>query len=245
MSDMFPPNDQSPDQASTIDQKIGLLHRLRNYFLTGVVFTAPIAITVFIGWKFIRYLDERTAVLIPAKYNPENYLPFAVPGIGLVIAVLGLMLIGALTANFLGRYLTEIGENIVNRMPVVRSIYNALKQIFETAVSQSSTSFRQVVLVEYPRKGIWAIAFQTANTSGEVFRRLNGREMLNVFLPTTPNPTSGFLLFVPKDDVVFLDMSVEEGIKLVISAGMVIPPDRAVELSEAVPQTEDTEQPST
>lgn len=204
---------------------MGLTQRLRNYFLTGIVITAPIAITVFLGWRFISYLDRQTAVLIPAKYNPENYLPFAVPGIGLVIAILGLMLIGALTANFLGRYLLEFGERIVNRMPVVRSVYSALKQIFETAVSNSSSSFRQVVMVEYPRPGIWAIAFVTATTSGEIGRRFEGRDMINVFLPTTPNPTSGFLLFVPKDDAVYLDMSVEEGIKLVISAGMVIPPD--------------------
>lgn len=179
----------NPDTPEEAPQRVGLTHRLRNYFLTGVVITAPIAITVYIGWKFVSYLDRKTAVLIPAQYNPENYLPFAVPGIGLVLAILGLMLIGALTANFLGRYLLEFGERIVNRMPVVRSIYNALKQIFETAVSNSSTSFRQVVLVEYPRPGIWAIAFLTATTSGEVSRRFDGREMINVFLPTTPNPT--------------------------------------------------------
>jgi uncharacterized membrane protein len=224
-----PDNDQPMEET---EHKSGLFHRLRNYFLTGVVFSAPIGITAYIAWKFVRYLDEQTSILIPAKYNPENYLPFAVPGVGLVIALVGLTVIGALTANFLGRYLIEFGEGIVNRMPVVRSVYNALKQIFETAVSQSTNSFRQVLLVEYPRKGIWAIAFQTADTTGEVRRHLNGREMLNVFLPTTPNPTSGFLLFLPRDDVVFLDMTVEEGIKLVISAGMVIPPDRAVELAE-------------
>jgi uncharacterized membrane protein len=221
-----------PNTPGEEPQRIGLFHRLRNYFLTGVVITAPITITAYLGWKFLLYLDDRTSVLIPAKYNPENYLPFAVPGIGLVMTVVGLTLIGALTANFLGRYLIEVGERVVNRMPVVRSVYNALKQILETAVSSSSTSFRQVVLVEYPRKGIWAVAFLTANTSGEVERRFDGREMINVFLPTTPNPTSGFLLFVPKEDAIFLDMSVEEGIKLVISAGMVIPPDKAAELAQ-------------
>jgi len=243
MSDSPP---ESGDQVKEADKKISLSHRLRNYFLTGIVFTAPIGITVYIGWKFVHYLDERTSALIPAKYNPETYLPFAVPGIGLVIAVLGLTIIGALTANFLGRYLIEFGESIVNRMPVVRSIYNALKQIFETAMSQSSTSFRQVVLIEYPRKGIWAIAFQTADTSGEVRRRIDDRAMLNVFLPTTPNPTSGFLLFLPKDDVIFLDMTVEEGIKLVISAGMVIPPDRAAELAAGeIPAPGNDEEPST
>jgi uncharacterized membrane protein len=211
--------------------RFGVLHRLRNYFLTGVVITAPIAITAYLGWKFLVYLDDRTSVLIPAQYNPENYLPFAVPGIGLVVAMVGLTLIGALTANFLGRYLIQMGESVVNRMPVVRSVYNVLKQIFETAVSSSSTSFRQVVLIEYPRKGIWAVAFLTAYTSGEMERRFDGQEMINVFLPTTPNPTSGFLLFVPKKDTIFLDMTVEEGIKLVISAGMIIPPDKVKELS--------------
>lgn len=220
-----------PGGPEEVKLKGGLIHRLRNYFLTGVVITAPIAITAYLGWKFMAYLDRQTSVLIPAKYNPENYLPFAVPGIGLLVAILGLTLIGALTANFLGRYLLQMGERIVNRMPVIRNIYSALKQIFETAISQSSTSFRQVVLVEYPRPGIWAIAFLTATTSGEVGRRFDGREMINVFLPTTPNPTSGFLLFVPKEDAIYLDMSVEEGIKLVISAGMVIPPDTTAALA--------------
>ncbi len=204
--------------------KIGLFSRLRTYFLTGIVITAPIAITIYLTYVFVDFVDANVTPLIPARYNPETYLPFSVPGLGLFVAVLVLILIGFLTANFLGRSLLHFGERIVARMPVVRSIYKALKQIIETVLAQSSSSFREVVLFEYPRKGIWAIAFVTSEVKGEV-ADLDEETMISVFLPTTPNPTSGFLLFVPKRDLKFLDMSVEEGVKLVISAGMIWPSD--------------------
>jgi len=203
-----------------------LFHRLRAYFLTGVVVIAPIAITVYLTWIFIHAVDVRVRPLIPAKYDPETYLPFGLPGMGLFLVVVFVTLIGALTANFFGRALLRAGERILNRTPVVRSIYATLKQIFETVVSRSTATFQQVVLVEYPRKGIWAIGFITSDTRGEIQRR-SGEDLINIFLPTTPNPTSGFLLFVPRDDVIYLDMSVEEGIKNVISAGLVTPPDHA------------------
>ncbi len=202
--------------------KVGLLHRLRNYFLTGIVVTAPIAITIYLTYIFVDFVDANVTPLIPARYNPETYLPFGVPGLGLFIAVIALILIGFLTANFLGRSFLKFGERIVGRMPVVRSIYNALKQIMETVLAQSSTSFREVVLVEYPRRGIWAIAFVTSEAEGDV-ADMDDDAMISVFLPTTPNPTSGFLLFVPKHDLKFLNMTVEEGVKLVISAGMIWP----------------------
>ncbi len=202
--------------------KVGLLHRLRNYFLTGIVVTAPIAITIYLTYIFVDFVDANVTPLIPARYNPETYLPFGVPGLGVFIAVIALILIGFLTANFLGRSFLRFGERIVGRMPVVRSIYNALKQIMETVLAQSSTSFREVVLVEYPRRGIWAIAFVTSEAEGDV-ADMDDDAMISVFLPTTPNPTSGFLLFVPKHDLKFLNMTVEEGVKLVISAGMIWP----------------------
>lgn len=203
-------------------KKPGALARLRTYFLTGIVITAPIGITIYLTYVFIDFVDANVTPLIPARYNPETYLPFGVPGLGLFVAVFVLILIGFLTANFLGRSFLHFGERIVSRMPVVRSVYTALKQIMETVLAQSSSSFREVVLIEYPRKGLWAIAFVTSEAKGEV-AALSDNTIISVFLPTTPNPTSGFLLFVPKKDLRFLDMTVEEGVKLVISAGMIWP----------------------
>ena len=202
-----------------------LAARLRNYFLTGIVVTAPIGITIYIAWAFIDFVDATVTPLIPPQYQPETLFKVSIPGLGIVIVMVGLTAIGFLTANFLGRALIRIGERVVDRMPVIRSVYGALKQILETVLSQSSNAFRQCVLIEYPRKGLWAVAFLTADTEGEVKRRLD-QELVSVFVPTTPNPTSGFILFVPKQDLVFLDMPVEDGMKLVVSAGMVTPPDR-------------------
>ncbi len=205
--------------------RLGLAGRLRAYFLAGVLITAPISITIYLAWLFISFVDDSVMPLIPEQYNPERYLPFSVPGIGLILVLAGLTLIGAVTAGFLGRYFLRLSEQILNRMPVIRSVYGAVKQIFETVLAQQSGAFREVVLVEYPRKGMWALGFLTGTTEGEV-QEITDSEVVNVFLPTTPNPTSGFLLFVPKPDVVVLNMSVEEGIKMVVSGGIVTPPDR-------------------
>jgi uncharacterized membrane protein len=201
---------------------ISPLARLRAYFLTGVIVTAPIGITAFLVWQFITFLDTHVASLIPERYNPESYLPFSVPGLGLLITIAFLTLVGFLAAGLAGRTLVRIGERLLSRMPVVRSVYGTLKQIFETVLAQSSRSFREVVLIEYPRRGIGAIGFVTGPTRGEIQGRSED-ELVNVFLPTTPNPTSGFLLFVPKRDLVHLDMTIEEGIKMVISGGIVAP----------------------
>ena len=201
----------------------GPARRLRNYFITGLVVTAPVAITLYLVWQFIGLVDNIVDWLIPARILPQTYLPVAVPGLGVVIAIALLTLIGMLTANIFGRWLVRTGDRIVGRMPVVRSVYGTLKKIFETVLAQSSRSFREVVLVEYPRKGIWAIGFITGNSEGEV-QHVTAKELVNVFLPTTPNPTSGFLLFVPRDHVIHLHMTVEEGIKMVISGGIMTPP---------------------
>ncbi len=203
----------------------GFWGRIRGYFLAGVLVTAPLGITGYLAWVIVEFIDHSVTPLLPAKYNPETYLPFSLPGLGVLILIVILTLIGALTAGLLGRWLLHTGERILNRMPVVRSIYSAIKQIFETVMGQQSNAFREAVLVEYPRRGIWAIAFITGVTEGEV-QNLTEEETVNIFLPTTPNPTSGFLLFVPKEEVVPLDMSVEEAIKMVISGGIVTPPDR-------------------
>jgi uncharacterized membrane protein len=205
---------------------MSMLKRLRGYLLAGVIVTAPIGITIYLIWNVIEFFDRNFRALVPDRYHPDHYLPFTVPGLGLVVVLAGLTLIGMLTANFLGRWIMRLGEGIVDRMPVVRSIYSTLKQIFETVFAQTSRSFREVVLIEYPRRGIWAIGFVTGRTEGEVQERRE-EDLINVFVPTTPNPTSGFLLFVPAEDLIPLDMTIEQGIKMVISSGIVAPPSFA------------------
>lgn len=203
-----------------------MMARLRRYFLTGVVVTAPILITIYIVWATITWIDGLVTPLIPRQYLPDAYLPFHLPGVGLVVVLVGLTVVGWLAAGFLGRRLVRFGEAIVDRMPVVRGLYSALKQVFVTLFTQSSNSFRQVVLIEFPRRGAWSLGFVTGETSGEVARRTAGGEpMVNVFVPTTPNPTSGFLMFVPKSDLIYLDMSVEDGLKKLVSIGLVVPVD--------------------
>jgi uncharacterized membrane protein len=204
--------------------KVGFWARLRAYFLTGLVVAAPIGITIYVTWYFVSSVDSWIKPLVPSVYNPDTYLPFSVPGVGLLVSLVALTLLGALTANLFGRTIVAYGEQMFNRMPVVRNIYRALKQIFETALSQSSSSFQDVGLIEYPRKGLYAIVFVSTETSGEIPPAIGEADMLSVFLPTTPNPTSGYLLFVPRRDIKLLDMTVEEGAKLVISAGLVTPP---------------------
>jgi len=196
--------------------------KLRGYFLTGVVVTAPVGITFYVAILFISFVDAKVKNFIPEKYHFDNLFPFDIPGLGLLFVFLLLTFIGFLTAGLIGRYVIKLGERIISRLPIIRSIYGALKQIFESVLNSSSKSFREVVLIEYPRKGILAIGFITGDTRGEI-RELSEMEMVNVFLPTTPNPTSGFLLFLPKKDVEVLNMSVEEGIKMVISGGIVTP----------------------
>jgi len=216
------------------------LARLRGYFLAGVLVTAPVAITLASTWWFVGFVDSKVVPLIPGRYNPDVYLKdivgfeIGLPGLGVVVLLVLITLIGALTAGFVGRYVVHLGERVLARMPVIRSVYAAIKQIFETVLKQQSTAFRQAVLIEYPRRGIWAVGFITGNTEGEV-QKLTKDKMVNVFLPTTPNPTSGFLLFVPQKELINLSMSVEEAIKMVISAGIVTPPYRQLEEKHHVP----------
>jgi len=215
---------------------LGFGQRMRAYFLAGILVIAPIFITFYVAWLFIGFVDSKITPLIPIKYNPETYLPFALPGLGLFILILFLMLIGALTAGFMGRMWMRFSEQMLARMPVIRNIYSALKQILETVLADQSAAFREAVMIEYPRRGIWAIGFITGRTKGEV-QNLTEEECINIFLPTTPNPTSGFLLFVPKKDLIPLTMSVEEAIKMVISGGIVTPPDRRPLEEQKIPLT--------
>jgi len=211
------------NDSKTPAKRGGVFGRLRSWFFTGLLVTAPVLLTVYLTWAAIKLIDGQVAGLVPGF----SELRFAnVPGVGLVIGVLLITVIGALAAGFLGRWIIRLGESILNSMPVVRSIYGASKQILETVISTQSDAFREVVLVEYPRKGLWVIGFVTGGTKGEVARRID-IDMVNVFVPTTPNPTSGFLLFCPRKDVIFMEMSVEEAVKLVVSGGIVTPPDKA------------------
>jgi len=196
--------------------------RLRGYFIAGILVTGPTGLTLYLTWVLVNFIDTSVGHILPKQYNPETYLPFYIPGIGLVIAVVGLTLIGAATAGFLGRILLRLSERILARMPVVRSVYGAVKQIFETVLAKQSNSFREVVLVEWPRREMWTIGFVTAAVESEV-RSLAGQDPVAIYIPTTPNPTSGYLVFVPRKDIVTLGMSVEDAIKYVISTGIVAP----------------------
>ena len=202
-----------------------LREHLRGYFIAGILVTGPVSLTFYLAWIFVDFIDSRVALLIPEAYNPSNYLPVHIPGIGLVVVVIGLTLIGALTAGYIGRRLLRIGDRILARMPLIRGLYGAMKQIFETVLSKQSNTFREVVLIEWPRRDLWTIGFITGKPEGEI-RELTSEDAVNVYVPTTPNPTSGYLVFVPRREIVSLSMSVEEGIKLVISGGIVAPPDR-------------------
>jgi len=197
--------------------------RLRRYFLTGLIVVAPVAITAYLTWSIVLWVDGWVKPYLPATYNPDTYLPFSVPGYGLLVALFLITIVGFLAANLVGRSILGFGESLLDRMPLVRTVYKALKQIFETVLAEQNSSFKQAGLIEYPRKGIWSIVFIATETKGEVDKLLPENETIAVFLPTTPNPTSGFLLFVPRKDIQFLDMTVEEAAKMVISAGLVAP----------------------
>lgn len=218
-------NSSSPEtppghEAENLHMSMGA--RLRAYFFAGVLVTAPVAITFYIAWQFINAVDNWVSPIIPPAFNPQNW---GVPGFGLILVGLSLTVIGALTAGFAGRMFLQISEAVLAHMPVIRSIYAAVKQIFETVLAQKANAFREVVLIEYPRSGIWTLGFITGSTSGEVGEHFKD-EMVNVFIPTTPNPTSGFLLFLPRREVDVLEMSVEDGIKMVVSTGIITPAHR-------------------
>ena len=211
-----------------------LIGSLRASFLTGLVVIAPVGLTIWLIWSVVGWIDGFVLPLVPLKYHPDRFLQglfgldpsvqINIRGIGVVIFLLFTVIVGWMAKGLIGRSLIRFGESLVERTPVVRTIYSGIKQISETVFAQSDRSFEKACLIEYPRKGIWAIGFISTTTKGEIAARANNAEpMLSIFLPTTPNPTSGFLLFVPADDVIELEMTVEEAAKLVISAGLVYP----------------------
>jgi uncharacterized membrane protein len=203
--------------------------RMRNYFLTGLVVVGPVSITLYIAWNFIALVDGWVKPYVPSIYNPDSYLPFPVPGVGLVFAVLLLTIIGALAANLLGRSLISAGELMLGRTPIVRNVYQGLKQIFESVVSASSPqqSFQKVAVMEFPSKGIWSIVFVTGEAAREITKEVPGQDLVSVFMPTGMLPPSGFVCFVPRKSVVPIHMSVEDAAKIIISAGMVNPETQA------------------
>ena len=207
--------------------------RLRGYFLAGLVVVAPIAITLWLTWWFISLFDRWVKPLIPDAYNPDNYLPFSVPGVGLVFTVVVITMIGAFTANLLGRSIIGWWERILDRMPVLRSIYRGTKQIFRTALSQGTRNFKSVGIIEYPRPGVHVVAFIARELDSGEIGLPPGAPMYACFMPTTPNPTSGFLFFVHREQVRLLDISVEDAAKLVISAGLVVPGQEELPVEDA------------
>ena len=208
-------------------RRSGLFGSLRASFLTGIIVIAPIGLTIWLIWSVVGWIDGFVLPLVPYQFRPEQYIGINLRGVGVIIFLIFTIIVGWIAKGLIGRSLIRWAESIVERTPVVRSIYSGIKQIAETVFAQSERSFEKACLIEYPRRGIWAIGFISTDTKGEVARHTEGEErMVSVFVPTTPNPTSGFLLFFPKADVIELDMTIEEAAKLVISAGLVHPPGK-------------------
>lgn len=226
-------DDKFTDPKILTKPQSGLIAGFRNSFLTGLVVIAPVALTIWLIWSVIGWIDGFVLPFIPNLYHPDNILntifgqdvAINIRGLGVVVFLLFTTFVGWIAKGFLGRSLIRVGENLVRRMPVVRSIYSGVKQIAETVFAQSDRSFEKACLIEYPRKGIWAVGFISTEAKGEVkYKAKSNSDLLSVFVPTTPNPTSGFMLFFPRNDVIELEMSIEDAAKLVISAGLVYPP---------------------
>jgi uncharacterized membrane protein len=202
----------------------GAAYRLRTYFLTGLVVAGPLAITVYLTWSFVTWVDDWVRPFIPIAYRPETYLPWRIPGTGLVVAFFAITMLGFLTANLVGRTLVEAGETLLDRMPLVRSIYKGLKQVFETLFSESGSSFRKVGLVAFPAPGMWSLVFLSQPPGGEITARLPLQdEYVSAFMPCTPNPTTGFFFYVLRREVIELDIKVEAAAKLIMTAGLIQP----------------------
>ncbi len=217
-------SESEPSLLQLPPRKPGLLGMLRSNFLAGLVVVAPIGITVWLIWTLTGWMDSWVLPMIPARWRPEHYIGINLRGVGVIFFLLFTVFIGWVAKGWLGRSLLRTGERIMARMPIIRSVYGGIKQIAETILSQSETRFERACLIEYPRKGLWGLGFIAGPAKGEIQQR-DPRDLIAVFVPTTPNPTSGFLLYTPADEVIILDMSIEDAAKLIISAGLVYPPD--------------------
>ncbi|HEY6023815.1 MAG TPA: DUF502 domain-containing protein [Pseudolabrys sp.] len=211
------------DVAKVAASQTSIASRIRNYFLTGLVVAGPLAITAWLIWSIITWVDDFVRPIIPPPYRPESYLPWPIPGTGLIVAFVVLTLLGFLTANLVGRTLVELGEGLLSRMPIVRPVYKTMKQIFESLFSKSGSSFRKVALVEFPAPGMWSLVFLSQPPSADLTSKLPQGEHVSAFMPCTPNPTTGFFFYVKRKDLIELDISVENAMTLLISAGMVQP----------------------
>lgn len=212
---------------------------IRRYLIAGLLVWLPIWVTILV-FKFLIDAMDNTLALIPAEYQPDKLLGFHIPALGAIISITVLFLTGVMVSNFLGRQLVALGDFILTRIPLVRSVYTATKQVLDTIFSSKGQAFRKVLLVEYPRKGMWSIAFQTGQGSKELNASINS-ELVTIFIPTTPNPTSGFLMMVPRSDVIELEMSVDEALKFVISLGVIQPDMKKISKSTAAAHPEDVE----
>ena len=218
-----------------LEEKKSLFRSVRNGIITGIIVVLPVAATItFISW-IVTGVDGFVLRYLPPVWNPKNYIGFAIPGIGLLIGLVGLWLLGTLASNFIGRSVIGYGEKIVSRVPLVSNIYGALKQIVNVVAAQKDTAFKEVCLIEYPRPGLWAVGFITSDLKGAPRDHLDDGHVC-VFVPTTPNPTSGFLLFSQKSDLKILDMTPEEGVKLIISGGMVVSNQEGLDEVEQKPR---------
>ena len=195
-------------------RRVSILARLRNYFITGIVVLVPIGITLYLT-KFFVSISSR---LIPYNLNPNNYLPFAIPGLEILLSVIFITIIGGISLSFIGKRILKFVNDLFKRIPILRTIYSAIGQMTESFAPNKRNNRKSVVLIQYPRKGSWAVGFATKENKGEISKKTNS-DLVNVFVPTTPNPTSGFLLMFPKDEVIYLDMSFEEASKFIVSAG--------------------------
>jgi uncharacterized membrane protein len=222
----------TPFDQHNLPKKPGLFSALRSSFLTGLVVIAPLALTIWLIWSVIGWIDGVVLPFVPGRYQPEQFFKnllgpetkVNIRGIGVVLFFIFTIIVGALAKGFIGRSMIRYAESVVARMPVVRSVYSGVKQLAETVFAQTDRSFEKACLIEYPRKNIWAVGFISTSGKGEIAANTRtANDLLSVFVPTTPNPTSGFMLFLPREDVIELDMSVEDAAKLVISAGLVYP----------------------
>lgn len=211
-----------------------MLSVLRRYIMAGLLVWLPLGVTILVV-KMLVDLMDRSLLLLPVRYQPDQLLGMHIPGLGVIVAVTVVLGTGIVVANLFGRKLVEVWESLLARIPLVRSVYSAVKQLAETMFSANGQSFRKVLLVEFPRKGLWTLAFQTGTEVGEAQRK-TGREVINIYVPTTPNPTGGYFLMVPREDVVELEMSVDEGLRMIISMGAVVPKPSAQGAPKPAPQ---------
>lgn len=208
-----------------------VISKLKTYLFTGILVTAPIAITFYMAYEVFLWTDKWSRSLFAHQMTQYSFLPY-IPGFGVIMLVAALIIIGMFTTGFIGKFFVRLGDYIVSKMPLVSSVYSLLKQLFETVLSPKSQSFKEAVLIEYPRKGIWIIGFLATETKGELKQKLPHKKMLAVFVPTTPNPTSGFLVMLPEDEVIRLDMSVEDALKYTVSCGIVTPEKEKIKISK-------------